>query len=1172
MEPKKGVRSTNLMNEFFSQFFLDALPEAMLIIDFSGRIHHINTQAEKLFEYHHDELVGREVEILIPKDFRKEHVRLRGEYIESPMSRHMNSGIEFSCKKKSGEEFQSDISLSPLNFENQNFLFCSIRDITSRFKTRTSLAEKVAQLEAINDIGLAVSSTLDIDNLLSLIVEQAAKLVGAESCAVLLPDEKSEELVFKAALDDIVGMRVPLGKGVVSHVLSTGEPEIINDVSNAPGHYKKINEQSNLVTRSLMAIPLLAEGRSLGVLTATNKIDGDFSTADCELLVTLASYAATSLQNTQLYEQIQRQAEDLQFEVAKRTEALRNSQDSLQQRNLELNRLYRASETLFFTSAPELEEIAKTIVNTILAEFGKSNCSLLIAEKGKNMIRRVAVSGPYAEEVSKGELRLDGTGLVPRAFRLGKVVNIPDVRSEPDYVANWKDARSELAIPLKLGEEIIGVIDVQSAEPNAFNQDDVRLMGIFAERAALAIENVRLFEAERRQRVEAETLREASSVVAGSLQQDEAINEILVQLKHVVAYDSASVQLLGDGYLEIVGGRGWPDAEDVLGLRFPVPGDNPNSDVIERRQAIILDEASQYHEPFLQSPHSHIRSWMGVPLVVREKIIGMLAIDHTQSNFFTSEHIRMVTAFADQVAITIDHAQLFEKIQSSLAETRMLYDISRTLIKTDNLNELLQGLVDDVAQNLPSDRVTLITFDLKAKKVRQFVKGGSGSNKIVQADFDELFGGLSGWVLRESKPALSPKGIPDPRENDDAQKRRIETHCGSIIVAPMFIRDRAIGTITAINKLDDEDFTQREVNLLEAIAGQAAIAIENANLLQKSQTTLAETQMLYQVAHSLIQAESLDEVLQSLVDNIAKYLPAYLAAINTFDLNRGEITNYVLSGMDIEEFDKADFDELMDGLTGWAVRELEPAVSPKGNLDPRENAAGQKRRTDAGLGAVVIVPLVHRGNVLGSVSVINRQDQPDFVQRDIGMLETVANQAAIAIENAQLFEEIQWLATTDGLTGTHNRRHLFELGRREIERARRYEHHLSAIMLDIDNFKQVNDTYGHSIGDQVLRTLTRECIDSLREVDIFGRYGGEEFAIILPETDRQAARKTAERLRKRIERKPFLTTKGELSLTISLGVAALRDDIPDMATLLDLADSALYVAKQSGRNRVEFKT
>jgi len=773
--------------------------------------------------------------------------------------------------------------------------------------------------------------------------------------------------------------------------------------------------------------------------------------------------------------------------------------------------------------------------------------------------------------VPRGILQLDGPGLVPRTFRSGELVNIPDVREDHDYVPNWKAARSELAIPLKKGDQVIGVIDVQSTELNAFDRDDERLMGIFAERAALAIENVRLFEAEYYRRIEAETLREASAVVAGALDQDEAINDILQQLERVVPYDSASVQLLEDDYLEIVGGRGWPDPSGVLGLRFPIPGENPNSEVIQRSEAIILDEASEYHSPFSKPPHDHIRSWLGVPLIVRDKVIGMLAVDHTQPKFYNAEHVRMATAFADQVAITINTTQLLKKTQSNLAETQMLYRIARELISTENLTELLQSLVDNVAAHLPADRVSLITFDLEAQGVLYFVKGGPGSENIIRADFDELYGGLSGWVLRKSKPTLSPKGIPDPRENDVAQKRREETLCGSIIVVPLLIRDRIIGTITGINKLDDPDFTQREVDTLEVIANQAAIAIENANLLDKSQTTLAETQMLYRVAQSLIQAETLNDVLQSLVDNIAQYLPAHLAAINILDLGKREITNFVVSGMDIEDDDKSDFDELMDGLTGWALRELETAVLPKGILDPRESAAGQKHKTDAGYGAIVIVPLAHRGTVLGSMSVINRDDQPDFTQRDIGIMETVANQAAIAIENAQLFEEIQWLATTDALTGTHNRRNLFELGRLEIERARRYKHPLSVIMLDIDYFKRVNDTYGHGVGDQVLHSLAQECLDSLREFDILGRYGGEEFAVILPETDCADACKTAERLRLRIEEKPFITTHGELSLTISLGVAELDDDIPDLAILLDLADSALYIAKQSGRNRVEFK-
>ncbi len=967
----------------------------MLILDSEGLILCVNKKVEALFGYRREELNDQYAELLIPGEFWKRRRLHRREFVADSNFRPMGTDINCFGRRKDGSRFFADISLNPMTLESVHLVIASIRDATHHAKIQKLLAKKVAQLEAINEIGLAISSSKDLDSLLRLIVEEAALLIEVESCSVLLPDDTGE-LVFRASIDDIVGMRVPVGKGVVSTVLQSGKPKIVNDLSASPQYYRKIAEEGNFLIRSLVVVPLLVEGKSIGVLTAVNKIDGKFTEADCDLLSTIGSYAAASLHSAQLYDQIQQHAGELGREVAKRTQALRESQLTLQQRNLELNRLYRALEPLFFTSAPVLEKVAETIVETVLTEFGKSNCSLLVAGPEKNGIKRVAVSGPYADEVSKGMLKMDGPGLVPRAFRSGEIVNVPDVRKDPDYVPNWQAARSELAIPLKKGDQVIAVIDVQSTELYAFGHEDERLIKIFAERAALALENVRLFEAERHRRIEAETLRQASAVVAASLNQDEAIDEILVQLARVVPYDSASVQLLFDGYLEIVGGRGWPDPGEILGLRFPVPGDNPYSEVVQRREALILDEAGRKYAHFLQAPHDHICSWLGVPLIVREKVVGMLAIDHTQPNYYSSEHIRVANAFADQVAITIDNTRLFDRTQSTLAETQMLYRIARTLIHAESLPVLLKSLVDSVAVFLPADSVALAIVDLKAQKIAQTARGGAGSEDIVEIDFDELMDGISGWVLLESKPALSPKDTPDPRESEAVQIRRLETGCGSVIVVPLIYRDRVFGTITAMNRLDQADFTQHEVDVLEAIA----------------------------------------------------------------------------------------------------------------------------------------------------------------------------NQAAIAIENVRLFEEIQWLATTDDLTGIHNRRHFFDLGRVEIERASRYGHPLSAIMLDIDFFKKVNDTYGHGVGDQVLRALAHECLGSIREFDILGRYGGEEFALVLPETDRFEARKIAERLRQRIQDKPIKTTHGELSFTISLGVAEMNGNASDLAALLDFADSALYEAKQAGRNCV----
>lgn len=172
------------------------------------------------------------------------------------------------------------------------------------------------------------------------------------------------------------------------------------------------------------------------------------------------------------------------------------------------------------------------------------------------------------------------------------------------------------------------------------------------------------------------------------------------------------------------------------------------------------------------------------------------------------------------------------------------------------------------------------------------------------------------------------------------------------------------------------------------------------------------------------------------------------------------------------------------------------------------------------------------------------------------------------IELERLNAEVQRLAITDSLTGLYNRRGFFELSHREVERAKRFDHIFSIIILDIDHFKGINDTHGHEIGDQVLEKLARRLGAQLRKVDILGRYGGEEFVLLLPETSGTSARAVAERLLGCIADEPIETSQSSLNVTISLGLASLSDNAITLEDLLRRADQALYKAKESGRNCV----
>jgi len=215
----------------------------------------------------------------------------------------------------------------------------------------------------------------------------------------------------------------------------------------------------------------------------------------------------------------------------------------------------------------------------------------------------------------------------------------------------------------------------------------------------------------------------------------------------------------------------------------------------------------------------------------------------------------------------------------------------------------------------------------------------------------------------------------------------------------------------------------------------------------------------------------------------------------------------------------------------------------------------------------ICAPIINQNQVIGILNLDS--STPDFFHpHHAERVRAFADQAAIAIEKANLFRETQRLAITDGLTGIFNNRHVRELAESELNRSRRYGREVSAIFFDIDHFKQINDQYGHQTGDLALREITELCRSLIRESDILGRYGGEEFLIIAPETGEIEVMKIAERIRQSLEEHRIMSEFGEIQLTISLGVVCYE---PGMALtfseFIRRADQALYQAKNQGRNR-----
>ena len=215
------------------------------------------------------------------------------------------------------------------------------------------------------------------------------------------------------------------------------------------------------------------------------------------------------------------------------------------------------------------------------------------------------------------------------------------------------------------------------------------------------------------------------------------------------------------------------------------------------------------------------------------------------------------------------------------------------------------------------------------------------------------------------------------------------------------------------------------------------------------------------------------------------------------------------------------------------------------------------------------VPLVMQGEVEGALCLFNKNNHEPFSAEDVDTLSTLAVHAGVAIDNARFVERMEQQAVTDSLTGLSNHMEFQKRLTEEVDRSRRYHKEFSLLMFDLDNFKMVNDTYGHQMGDAVLKEMAQVLRNSLRSVDQVFRYGGEEFAVILPETPEEGAKIISERIRQTITESCY--GKGSdrsLRISVSIGLASFPQDADQREDLIGAADQALFSAKRSGRNRV----
>jgi len=341
----------------------------------------------------------------------------------------------------------------------------------------------------------------------------------------------------------------------------------------------------------------------------------------------------------------------------------------------------------------------------------------------------------------------------------------------------------------------------------------------------------------------------------------------------------------------------------------------------------------------------------------------------------------------------------------------------------------------------------------------------------------------------------------------------------------------------------------------------------SSTLLEQLERRNDELASMVEIGKALTSSLEIHEILESIMKQVERLLKPKAWSLLLVDRKTGDLTFEITVSPVAEKLKEITL-KPGEGVAGWVALHGEPLLIPDVSKDQRF-ALHIDEKMSFTTRSIVCVPMKIKERVVGVIELINSFEDSDFAESDISLLKAIADFAAIALENAGNYERINELVVTDDLSGLYNSRHFGTLIENELSRAKRYDEELSLVFLDLDRFKSVNDRHGHLVGSRMLSEFGRLIGRNIRSSDFAARYGGDEFAIILPHTAKEQAVKLAGKLLEIMKNTKFVSDDNiPIHLTASFGVSSYPADASVGVELIRAADVAMYAAKDSGRAAV----
>lgn len=488
-----------------------------------------------------------------------------------------------------------------------------------------------------------------------------------------------------------------------------------------------------------------------------------------------------------------------------------------------------------------------------------------------------------------------------------------------------------------------------------------------------------------------------------------------------------------------------------------------------------------------------------------------------------------------------------EGLDDSITETKSFYDEK---VISDYLESMFKP--DDEIHELLNVAKTAVFAD----SVNLFI--GSGSGLKLRCSTDGVEGiipsdnGIITLCYKEKKAVVSSELNEKKIDAGYLKKGGIS----SLAVVPVIDGKFPLGVIAA-DSARFHAFSSADKDTLNVFSMQIMRILQRERVypqIRRSQFTL---KILNEESSKLLSSLNIDVIVTNLIDGACRIAPAMAAF---FMAKSGEFE--LLNQKGLQPPDKKTY-SLKNTLLDMVVKNHELY-----NLsDVRNYRSPVMPFKTNSIGSVILLPLLYEKELMGILALFSEETNA-FSPLQIDLLKVLGNQASISMVNARFHAEIERLAMTDGLTGLFNHRHFQERLSQEFNRLDRFSEPISLLLIDIDYFKKVNDTYGHPVGDAVLKGVADKIRNTVRTIDIPARYGGEEFAVILLNTDAKGAMNMAERLRKTVMNTEFSSEQKTFHVTISIGISTYAEGIKEgREEFIERADKSLYHAKRNGRNR-----